>query len=100
MSLSLACKMVTGGALVYVLAGCVSTTPVYDAAYGQSVRSLQAQQALDSDASTKNRNRVPEGMDGRAARETLDRYHRSFQQPQRQGNPFVIGIGSGETRGE
>jgi len=92
-------RMAALGASV-VLCGCVSSTPVFDDVHGQSVRALHAQQILSPEASTKNRSRVPEGMDGRAARENLERYHRSFQQPQRQGNPFVIGVGTGDSRND
>jgi len=33
-------------------------------------------------------------MDGRAARETLERYQRSFQQPEKQTDGFTIGSGN------
>jgi hypothetical protein len=93
-------KWISALGTVSLLLGCVATTPVFDEVHGQSVRALHAQQTLKPEASMTNRSRVPEGMDGRAARETLERYHRSFQQPQRQGNPFVIGVGTGDSRND
>jgi hypothetical protein len=76
------------------VAGCVNPTPVFDAHAGQSLTTLRAQQTLNPDAPMANAKRIPEGMDGRAARETLERYQRSFQQPEKQTDGFTIGSGN------
>jgi hypothetical protein len=81
--------------LVLPLAGCVSTSPAFDQHAGQSLLTLRAQQTLQPNAPTANAKRIPEGMDGRAARETLERYQRSFQQPEKQSDGFTIGSGAG-----
>jgi hypothetical protein len=80
------------------VSACAPTTPAFDSAFGSSVRSAVAEQALNPNASVANANKLPEGLDGRAARETMERYQRSFEQAPRQVNPFVIGVGgAGET---
>ena len=81
-----------------VLTGCVSPTPNFDARFGQSVRTLSVQQTLRPQATLDNRDRVPEGMEGRAARETIDRYQRSFESAPIQSQNFMIG-NSGAAQG-
>lgn len=76
-----------------LLSACASTTPEWDANFGNSVRAAFAQQIIDPDAS-QNPDPVS-GMDGRAARETMDRYQKSFKEPAPQPNIFTIGVGSG-----
>lgn len=85
-------------ALVFALAGCGSTassgmqsrTPNLDERFGQAVEMAKAQQTLNPDAS-KNPDPV-KGIDGRAAREAVERYETSFQRPQPQQNIFSIGV--------
>lgn len=76
-----------------LLSACASTTPEWDANFGNTVRTALAQQVLNPDAS-KNPDQV-DGMDGRAARGALDRYQKSFRQPDPQPNVFTIGVGGG-----
>ena len=78
---------------VVLICGCVNPTPVFDQYSGQSITALRAQQTVNPNAPVDNEKRVPEGMDGRAARETLERYQRSFQQPERQTEGFRVGSG-------
>ncbi|MFC5301303.1 hypothetical protein [Azospira restricta] len=85
-------------AVVFALAGCGSTassgmqsrTPNLDAQFGQAVEMAKAQQTLNPDAS-KNPDPV-KGVDGRAAREAIERYEASFQRPPPQQNIFSIGV--------
>ena len=80
-----------------VLTGCVSPTPNFVALFGQTVRTLSAQQALRPQATLDNRDRVPEGMEGRAARETIERYQRSFEAAPPQNQTYMIGAqGAGQ----
>lgn len=81
-----------------VLTGCVSPTPNFDAQFGHTVRTLSAQQTLRPQATLDNRDRVPEGMEGRAARETIERYQRSFESAPIQNQNFMIG-NSGAAQG-
>ncbi|MFZ2855488.1 MAG: hypothetical protein WAZ34_15440 [Rhodocyclaceae bacterium] len=61
------------------IAGCASTTPNLDARFGQAVLAARAQQTINPDASL-NADPVS-GLDGRAAREAMGRYHDSFKTP-------------------
>jgi len=76
-----------------ILSGCQSLTPEFDANFGTSVTALRAQQTADPDAPTKNQSKSVEGLDGRAARESLDRYYKSFREPPPKPPTFVIGVG-------
>lgn len=77
-----------------LLSACAPTTPQWDANFGNSVRTAFEQQIINPDAS-KNPDPVS-GMDGRAARETMDRYQKSFSEPAPQPNIFAIGVGGGQ----
>lgn len=77
-----------------LLSACAPTTPEWDANFGNSVRTAFAQQIINPDAS-QNTDQVT-GMDGRAARETMDRYQKSFKEPAPQPNIFTIGVGGGQ----
>lgn len=82
--------LMAGIAAVILLAGCASTTPAWDAVFGDTVRAAAAQQTLNPDAS---RNTDPvAGVDGRAAREAINRYQKSFVEKEPQPNVFTIGI--------
>ena len=77
-----------------LLSACASTTPEWDANFGNTTRAAFAQQIINPDAS-QNPDQVS-GMDGRAARETIDRYQKSFSEPKPQPNIFTIGVGGGK----
>jgi hypothetical protein len=62
-----------------LLSACASTTPHWDARFGDSVRILNAQQVARPQAAA-NTDPVA-GMDGRAARAAVDRYERSLPEP-------------------
>lgn len=78
--------------VVGTLSACVSTTPQWDQKFGETVNMAIAQQTLNPDAS-RNTNPVS-GIDGRAAREAVDRYQKSFGKPEPQPNVFTIGVSS------
>jgi len=69
---------------------CIATSPRLDARFGDSVNVAKAQQTLNPDAS-KNRN-VVAGMGGKAAQDTIVRYHESFKTPPPPANVFTIGV--------
>jgi hypothetical protein len=79
-------------ALAGTSAACAPTTPVFDSQFGQSVRSLSAQQVRNPDAPTANAGQPVDGIDARAGREAMQNYYRSFGEPPRVTNPFVIGV--------
>lgn len=67
-------------------AGCVATTPGWDARFGMATSSNLAAQTLDPGAGA-NRNPAL-GLDGRAARAAIDNYQRSFARPE--GQPAAM----------
>lgn len=73
------------------LSACAQTTPQWDAQFGDTVKISIAQQTRYSGAAA-NQDPV-DGIDGRAARATQDRYEKSFHEPQLQQSVFTIGLG-------
>ncbi len=86
----------TGVALLFGLSACMSTSPNWDARFGEAVRTAAAQQVIDPQAS-HNADPVA-GIDGKAAQGAMGEYTKSFVQPQPQPNLFTIGVGGGATR--
>jgi hypothetical protein len=70
------------------LAGCASTSPAFDARFGDSVRVIQAQQTLDANAPARNADRGVRS-DGRAAAEANGRYVDSFKAPAPPAAPSI-----------
>lgn len=75
------------------LAGCGSTTPHYDARFGEAVRTARMQMTINPDAGKTQGTAVDAatGMDGRATKHTMDRYERSFRTPPQAVNVINIG---------
>jgi hypothetical protein len=74
-----------------LLAGCVAIYPEVDQREGQAVAAARAAQTVDPRASGTPR--PVSGIDGRAAKESMDRYVDSFKSPPPVTN--VINIGGG-----
>lgn len=71
-----------------LLAGC-SSSPNYDARFGDAVRQARLAQTIDPNA---GRNPDPvAGMDGVSAHEAQKRYHDSFKEPPPVTNVINIG---------
>lgn len=81
------------------LAGCAPTSPNFDRHFGETVPALRALQTRNPDAPVANQGKSVDGLDGRAAREAIERYHQSFSEPPVPENPFLIGIGNGAVGG-
>ena len=62
-----------------LLAGCVAIHPEVDQRYGQAVTAARDDQTLNPQAS-RDADAVS-GIDGRAAKETMDRYVDTFKSP-------------------
>ncbi|AOJ27238.1 MULTISPECIES: hypothetical protein [Burkholderia] len=77
--------------LAFALAGCMSSTPVWDSRFGDSVRTVMQAQIIDPHAAEHAAS--ASGVDGSAAAAALDNYDRSFKQTVPPANAFVIGIG-------
>ncbi|NMG28607.1 pilus assembly protein [Aromatoleum evansii] len=83
-------NLVVAWLLAAIAAGC-SSTPIWDARFGDPVRVIAAQQIIDPDAS---RNADPvKGIDGKAAQGSMGEYQKSFVQPEPQTTSFSIGVG-------
>lgn len=78
-------------ALAVTLGGCVSQTPIVDRHFGEAALAARAQQTFNPDAPKASA--VAPGLDGRAAKHALDRYHESFKETQPTGNFFNVGVG-------
>ncbi|MFM0209113.1 hypothetical protein PQQ96_17050 [Paraburkholderia sediminicola] len=89
-----AALMLTLGA---ALGGCMTSTPVWDAHFGEAARTASQMQIIDPHAAEHSPS-TP-GVDGKAAVAAQDTYDKSFQQPVTSPNAFVIGIGSGSGGG-
>lgn len=76
-----------------LLAGCGSTTPNYDAHFGEAVRTARMQMTINPDAGRTVGMGADAaiGMDGRASGHTMDRYERSFKTPPQAVNVINIG---------
>ncbi|MDR0242134.1 MAG: hypothetical protein LBJ65_11090 [Burkholderia sp.] len=77
--------------LAFALAGCMSSTPVWDSRFGESVRAVTQAQIIDPHAAEHAAS--TSGVDGAAAAAALDNYDKSFKQIDPPANAFVIGIG-------
>jgi hypothetical protein len=66
-------------ALLGLVTGCSTVTPHYDARFGDAVRDSKRRMTVAPDAG-KSGDPVA-GMDGRAARESINRYESSFKDP-------------------
>lgn len=78
-----------------LLGACATTTPNYDQKFGDAVREAKLKMTINPDAG-KTPDQVA-GMDGKAARESIILYQKSFTKPPPAVN--VINIGGGLTSG-
>lgn len=79
----------------FLSTGCAGPTPVFDEHFGDTVATLRAQQTSDPEAPIRNQSRSVEGMDGRSARESLDRYYKTFREPPPPPPALLIAPGTG-----
>ena len=75
------------------LGGCAATTtPAWDARFGDALRMLQAGQLIAPDAPTRHGQTVPP-VDGRSVSEAMHRLHESYRSPP---PSQVLPIGAGD----
>lgn len=89
-------KLLAIAAIAGLLAGCASPTPHYDARFGDAVRDAKRKMTINPDAG-KNTDQAL-GLDGRASKESMQRYHDSYKTPPPAVNVINIGgaIGGGK----
>lgn len=76
-----------------LLGGCMTSTPIWDAHFGEAVRTTTQAQIIDPDAGEHNPS--TSGVDAKAAVSAMTGYNKSFEAPPRTANEFIFGIGSG-----
>lgn len=79
-------------ALASVLTACVEPAPRYEAEFGNATRATLNAQIINPDAG--NNPDPVTGLDGRAARDAINSYQKSFAQPVPTENVFNIGVGT------
>lgn len=78
-----------------LIAGCAEYPSQVDDQFGMAVTRARAQQTIDPDAPSKRREVL--GIDGQAAKASVERYEKSFETPPPPVNVFTIGVGAGAT---
>lgn len=90
----LALRLTLATACSAALNGCMTSTPVWDRTFGDSVKTITAMQVLNPAASA-NADPVV-GVDGTAATAAQQNYGKSFMAPPPPTSVFTIGVsGSG-----
>ena len=79
------------------LGGCMTSTPIWDAHFGEAEKAAMQAQIIDPQAAEHAPS--TDGIDGKAAASAMTQYDKSFAQPATSENPFVIGISSGSGGG-
>ena len=80
-----------------LIGGCATTTtPHYDARFGDAVREAKFKMTINPDAG-KNPDQVA-GMDGKAAGEAVNLYHETFKSPPPVVNVINIGGAVGSAK--
>ncbi len=74
------------------LAGC-AVDYAAERGFGQSVSAAIQQQTIRPEG--VGRDGVTPGLDGHASKATIDRYQKSYEQPQTLGNVMTLGVGGG-----
>lgn len=84
-----------GFSILFAIGGCASITPNFDANFGKSLVAIREAQTRNPAASIANKDKSIDGIEGRVARESIQRYHQSFVEPPAPVNVFNIGVGGG-----
>ena len=79
-------------AVTGVLTACVEPAPRYEAEFGNATRATLNAQIINPEAG--NNPDPVAGLDGRAARDAVNNYQKSFAQPEPIENVFNIGVGT------
>jgi hypothetical protein len=89
-------KLLAITTLAALVTGCASTTPHYDARFGDAVRDAKRKMTINPDAG-KNTDQAL-GIDGRPARESMILYQDSYKRPPPAVNVINIGGPIGTTK--
>ena len=91
-------QITTALTLISVLTACAVPAQRYEAEFGNATRATLRAQFVEPDAGN-NPNPVT-GLDGRAARDTINNYQKSFAEPKPTENGFNIGVGNKSSGGQ
>ncbi|HEY0563820.1 MAG TPA: hypothetical protein VGD04_10865 [Methylophilus sp.] len=80
-------------AVVAMLTACIEPAPRLEAEFGHAVHNTMNAQIINPEASD-NADPVA-GLDGRAARDAVNNYQKSFAKPEPAPNVFNLDVGSG-----
>jgi hypothetical protein len=80
------------GGIALTLSGCLTSTPQWDAHFGETVQQITASQVINPHAGTDSD--PVSGIDGGAATANMFRYDKSFAQPLGVTSPYGVGLGS------
>ena len=78
--------------LAGLLTACAETAPRYEAEFGNATRATFNAQIINPDAG--NNPDPVAGLDGRAARDAINNYQKSFAEPDKTQDVFNIGVGT------
>jgi hypothetical protein len=72
------------------LGGCMTSSPIWEAHFGEAVRTSMHAQIIDPDAAQHASS--PQGIDGKAAASSMSHYDKSYQQPPAADNAYSMGV--------
>jgi hypothetical protein len=75
------------------LGGCMTSSPIWEAHFGEAVHEVTQAQIIDPQAGTRNPS--VQGIDGQSAVSAMTQYDKSFAQPITTANPYTIGVSGG-----
>ncbi|WP_321961862.1 hypothetical protein [Paraburkholderia sp. J7] len=76
--------------LAAALGGCMTSTPIWDAHFGDAVRTSMRAQIIDPDAAQHASS--PLSIDGKAADSAMTLYDKSYQQPPVADHAYSMGV--------
>ncbi|WP_233862511.1 hypothetical protein [Paraburkholderia adhaesiva] len=79
------------------LGGCMTSSPIWDAHFGEAARTTAQVQIINPHAGEDAPSH--QSIDGNAAVAAMDLYDKSYKSPPAQSNPFAIGVSSGSGGG-
>ena len=82
--------------LIGLLTACAEPAPRYEAEFGNATRATLNAQIINPDAG--NNPDPVAGLDGRAARDAINNYQKSYAQPEKPQNVFNIGVGGNSSQ--
>jgi hypothetical protein len=79
------------------LGGCMSSSPIWDAHFGEAARATTQVQIINPHAGEDAPS--PQGIDGPSAVSAMDLYDKSFKTPPTTSNAYTIGVSGGSGGG-